>query len=385
MRNEWRVALKNLSARNLRAAKDFGAAKNSCAARNLGAEKNLGTDKDLCAGKNPCTAAVTLLFASLLFASFFFASGPLFAAPPKAKKLPAHCDRACLIDAMNAYVAALVAHDPPRVPLSPRLEFVENTVPSHPGEGLWKTADALPTTFKIYVPDPVSEEVGLLCVMQAKGEPIEAGFRLKVRGGEIVAAEHLWAGDLKPANLKNLETPRAGLLVTVPVSERVSRADMLKIAGTYYPAVTGADANNAPFADDCVRRENGMQTTGNPPPATPGGRATLGALGCAAQLKSHTMDYIKRIEPRRVMIADPQTGLVMGFSQFRHPMTEKTETIVGVPGVTSVPMNFKPFDNVAVHIFKISGGKIHEIEALGHSGVPYNAPTGWENFPDHGR
>ena len=48
-------------------------------------------------------------------------------------------------------------------------------------------------------------------------------------------------------------------------------------------------------------------------------------------------------------------------------------------------MDFKPFDNVAVHIFKISGGKIHEIEALGHSGMPYNAPTGWENFPDHGR
>jgi hypothetical protein len=97
------------------------------------------------------------------------------------------------------------------------------------------------------------------------------------------------------------------------------------------------------------------------------------------------MDYITRIEPRRVMIADPETGLVMGFSQFRHPMDEKTETIVGVPGITSQPMNFKPFDNVAVHIFKISGGEIHEIEALGHSGVPYDAPTGWEHFPDHGR
>lgn len=362
MRKEWRVALDNSFT-----AKNLSTAEHLCATRNFSAAGNL------------CAATAVLLVASL-----FVAGGPLFAAP-NAKKLPAHCDRACLIDAMNAYVAALVAHDPSRVPLSPHVEYVENTVPSHPGEGLWKTADALPTAFKIYVPDPVSEEVGLLCVMQAKGEPIEAGFRLKVRGGEIVAVEHLWAGDLKPANLKNLETPRAGLLATVPASERVPRAEMLKIAGTYYTAVTSADANNAPFAGDCVRRENGMQTTGNPPPATPGGRATLGSLGCAAQLKSHTMDYIKRIEPRRVMIADPQTGLVMGFSQFRHPMNESTEKIVGVPGVTSVPMKFKPFDNVAVHIFKISGGKIHEIEALGHSGMPYNAPTGWENFPDHGR
>ena len=323
--------------------------------------------------KNVGTAIVILLFAS----------SPLLAAP-NANKLPAHCDRACLIDAMNNYVAAVLAHDPSRVPLSPHVEFVENTVPMHPGDGLWKIADGPPTSFKIYVPDPVSEEVGFLCVMRANGEPIEAGFRLKIRGGEIVAAEHLWAGDLKPANLKNLDTPRPGLLATVPPAERVPRAQMLKIAGTYYTAVTTADANNAPFADDCQRRENGLQTTGNPPPANPTPRQVLGSYGCAAQLKTHVMDYIKRIEPRRVMIADPETGLVMGFSQFRHPMIEKTETIVGVPGITSQQMNFKPFDNVAVHIFKISGGKIHEIEALGHSGMPYDSPTGWEQFPDHG-
>ena len=323
--------------------------------------------------KNAGTAIVILLFAS----------SPLLAAP-NANKLPAHCDRACLIEAMNNYVAAVLAHDPSRVPLSPHVEFVENTVPMHPGDGLWKIADGPPTSFKIYVPDPVSEEVGFLCVMRANGEPIEAGFRLKIRGGEIVAAEHLWAGDLKPANLKNLDTPRPGLLATVPPAERVPRAQMLKIAGTYYTAVTTADANNAPFADDCQRRENGLQTTGNPPPANPTPRQVLGSYGCAAQLKTHVMDYIKRIEPRRVMIADPETGLVMGFSQFRHPMTDKTETIVGVPGITSQQMNFKPFDNVAVHIFKISGGKIHEIEALGHSGMPYDSPTGWEQFPDHG-
>jgi hypothetical protein len=81
----------------------------------------------------------------------FFASSPLFAAP-KANKLPAHCDRACLIGEMNDYVAALVSHDPSRIPLSPQVEFVENTVPMHPGDGLWKTADAPPTTFKSTYP-----------------------------------------------------------------------------------------------------------------------------------------------------------------------------------------------------------------------------------------
>ena len=137
---------------------------------------------------------------------------------------------------------------------------------------------------------------------------------MKIRHGDIVAAEHLWAGDLKPANLKNLQTPRSGLLATVPASERIPRAELLKIAGTYYTAVTTADANNAPFAADCERHENGLPTTGNSLPANPTPRQVLGSLGCTAQLKTHVMDYIKTIEPRRLMIADPQTGWRWAFA-----------------------------------------------------------------------
>jgi hypothetical protein len=187
----------------------------------------------------------------------------------------------------------------------------------------------------------------------------------------------LIARNLTDRSLKNLEAPRPGLLATVPASDRVPRDQMLKIGASYYEALVSADANDAPFADDCVRRENGMQTTSNPPPATPSSMGTMGALGCAAQLHTHTFDYIKRIEPRRVWIADPETGLVFGLSQFRHPMVEKQLTIVGVPGVDHVDMNFKPFDLPAAHIFKVSGGKMHEIEAMGFT-MPYNSKTGWE-------
>jgi hypothetical protein len=83
------------------------------------------------------------------------------------------------------------------------------------------------------------------------------------------------------------------------------------------------------------------------------------------------------IEPRRVEIADPVTGLVFGLSQFRQPMDKKSIKIVGVPGVDHVDMNYKPFDLPAAHIFKVKGGKIHEIEAMGTM-TPYNSKTGWE-------
>ena len=50
--------------------------------------------------------------------------------------------------------------------------------------------------------------------------------------------------------------------------------------------------------------------------------------------------------------------------------------IVGVPDVKRLDLPF-PFDLPAAHIYKVYGGKIHEIEAMGFL-APYNAPTGWE-------
>ncbi len=208
-------------------------------------------------------------------------------------------------------------------------------------------------------------------------KPIQFGLRLKLKNGKIEEAEHLIARGLRENMLKNLETPRPGLLATVPPAERTPRDKMLKIGESYYTALVTADSNDAPFADDCLRHENGMQTTGNPPSKTPG-LGTTGAMGCAAQIKTHTFDYITRIEPRRVWIADPETGLVFGLSQFRQPMEKNYVKIVGVPGLEKIDMPFKAFDLPAAHIFKIQGGKFHEIEAMGFT-MPYNSKTGWES------
>jgi hypothetical protein len=287
---------------------------------------------------------------------------------------PQPCNRDCLKDLANSYLAALVAHDPSKVPLSAHVKFVENITRMKPGEGLWKTASEGPTTFAIYVPDPVSGQIGFLGMMKDNGKPIELALRLKVRNGKIVEVENLIAANLRDSMLANLHTPRAGLLAVVPKDERSTHAQLLKTGATYYEALVKGDGSLAPFADDCERHENGMITTGRALMNAPAGSP---ALGCAAQLNTKVMSYIKRIEPRRVWIADPETGLVFGLSHFRHPMKEDHVDIVGYPGVTRVPMKFKPFDLPAAHIFKISGGKIHEIEAMGFS-APYNSKTGWE-------
>ena len=88
-----------------------------------------------------------------------------------------------------------------------------------------------------------------------------------------------------------------------------------------------------------------------------------------------------------MVAADPVTGLVMGFSQFRHPFTNLPYQVKHIDGTTSERnaqnMAYKPFDMPAAHIFKIGPeGRMHEIEAVGVT-TPYNAPSGWEgtSFP----
>src|SRR5512146_1434586 len=95
----------------------------------------------------------------------------------------ADCDRTCLMALADKYIAALSAHDPRNAPLSSGVRMVENAKRIQPGEGLWKTASAGPTEFRIVVPDPLSQQVGGMVIMQSDGKPAQVGFRLKVADG----------------------------------------------------------------------------------------------------------------------------------------------------------------------------------------------------------
>ena len=289
------------------------------------------------------------------------------------------CDRDCLKSLADRYVAALVAHDPSKLPLARDVKIVENIQRIRPGEGLWKTASAVPGPFRIYVPDAVAQQVGLLAVMQEQGNPIQLGLRLKLEGGKITEAEHVVVHKLRDEVMANLQTPRVPLVSAVEDSYRDSRGRLLAIGASYYDALDLNNGSLAPFADDCVRFENGGQSVRKPVPAGPGGDdfAPFGAMGCAAQIDSQVMAYITRIDDRRVGIADEENGLVFGLSHFRHAMDQQEIPVFGVPGVKTRKLPYKPFDLPAVHVFKIWGGKIHEIEAIGFL-APYQSPTGWE-------
>jgi hypothetical protein len=304
-----------------------------------------------------------------------------------AQAADAMMDRASLLKLADNYLAALVAHDPGKVPLASDVKVVENVSRIKAGEGLWKTATSLPTDYKIVAADAINQQVGGIVVMQAEGKPAQVGFRLKVVNGKIVEAEHMVVAMRDPNN-PNLQKSRPGFAMEIPYEYADSHGRLIHIAKSYYDALDNNNGHLAPFAPDCERRENGMRTApfggpslggaipGGGPPRPPG---LLGMQDCTSQIDSGAFQYITTIDHRRVDIADTVTGLAIGFSHFRHPMTQKKFRITGNPARQEADMtNQRAFDMPAIHIYKIWGGQIHEIEAIGILNVPYNSPTGWE-------
>jgi hypothetical protein len=315
--------------------------------------------------------------------SVFLTAALLASGMPMA--MAAGCDRACLFELADDYLAALAANSPAKVSLADDIRTVENGTRIRPGEGLWKTTTAGPTDFKIVVPDPVSQQVGGIVVMQSGGKPAQVGFRLKLVNGRIAEAEHLVTfpgGAELPVTLRQV---RAGIPMEIPYEYADSRGRLLHIGKSYYDAVDLNNGSLAPFAADCDRIENGFRTapSGGPlsgvgiPGTAPRAAGLLGMVDCRSQIDLQTFAYITEIANRRVDIADEKTGLVLGFSQFRHAMEKKHYPILNDPGRDSVERSYNPFDMISMHVYKVWGGQIHEVEAIGVF-APYNSPSGWE-------
>ena len=302
------------------------------------------------------------------------------------------CDRQCLVDLMQKYLAALVAHDPKAVPFAESAKFVESTANIPVGEGLWITATGGPGPFQIYAADPVAQQVACLVTMKETNKDVLLGARLKLVNGKITEAEHLVIRDdlSKQIASGHLVKPRPAFLEDLAETDRTPREDMLKAGAAYYVALTGEDGKLAPFADDCERRENGMTTAGtrepmSPMPITatdPDTKKMLEAMSkmprtCEGQISTGSFTYITDIKDRRVYIADEQKGLVVGFSMFWHKSDIKTVKIKNVPGIDEMPSYQATFNLPAMHIYKIKAGKIYDIEAIGFT-LPYGTRSGWE-------
>lgn len=289
-------------------------------------------------------------------------------------------DRPALISLTAGYLDALARHAPDSVPLAPDVQTVENLRAIRPGEGLWCTATGGRGTFALFVPDPVRQEAGFLGVIGQESEPVLLGLRLKVAHGQITEAEHLIARSLPVRSLKNLCKPRSCLRAEIPPGSRLPEPGLRAAGAAFYDALLAGDGAAALFAGGCVWQANGIVIAGpGMPPWFRGSAFPAVARGCAGQIDSKVFRYISAIDHRRVFAADPVTGLVMGLSQFRHPMDDVPYPVRLADGSTMMfAPEFAPFDMPAAHVWKVGPDRrIHAIEAMDFR-APLNSPSGWQ-------
>ncbi len=291
--------------------------------------------------------------------------------PPASGK--GDCDRKCLNGFMNKFRAALLEHDPSRLPLAPNARYTENGQDLKIGDGLWGTLDGF-GSYQLMLDDPIAGEVSYFGTTDEGGMGGIVVARVKVVDRKISEMEVILTrqetrgGFTRP---ENLTEPKPALLEDLDPSDRPSRQQLAAAADLYFEAIEKSDGSLARFDKDVTRIENGTQTC----PSNFAG-SKLGMLDCEKQLNTHLFEYITPIRPRRYITVDEQKGLVLGVFMFNTPGTIKSVDVPGVGKVDESAAATRPFSEEVAELFKIKDGKIHDVVAVMVT-LPYGATSGW--------
>ncbi len=255
------------------------------------------------------------------------------------------------------------------------------------GEGLWATADKIGPYCHLFI-DEQGGQGACFATLTEGGTRSVMALRAKVADEEVAEIEAIVArpplfggasafGD-GPAALDASGGPAPAWLAEVDPAERMSRAELRRIADLYF---TGLERNDGrgeyPFADDCVRIENGFRTTGVAPTSTAGKTPyaeAFRALTARQQFESGYFRFVDRIRERRFPVVDPTTGTVFALAFFDHSGTVRDYRLAdGTPIRSNVE---RPFSWMIAEAFRIEAGLITRIEAL-MTECPYGMGPGW--------
>ncbi|MGH9204636.1 MAG: hypothetical protein ACRD2A_25690, partial [Vicinamibacterales bacterium] len=244
----------------------------------------------------------------------------------------AGCDRECLIGRSEQYLAALVAKDPKKAPLATSVKYTENGQRLNPGDGFWNSVSGR-GTYTLHTADPVARQVVTFATMREAGTPMIIAVRLEVDNRRISEVETLVAHSEDGAKgFEALGKPHVLFSQVIPPAERMSRAELVRVANMYFSGMQLNDGKGQyPFADDCNRIENGFLTTNNPtggrrgaggpPPQRPDPKTATNysaMWSCREQFESGLLHFVSRIRDRRYVAVDEERGLAMSFVFFDH-------------------------------------------------------------------
>jgi hypothetical protein len=300
--------------------------------------------------------------------------------------IPLRCDRACLENVVDQYLAALAARDPQRLPLSADVRYTENDQLMSVGDGFWKTVESR-GNYKHIFADPEAGEVVFMGTMHEAGAPLLMSLRLRIQLGRITEIESIYyrQGGGGPANLAELDKPgykpEEMWFKSIPAAQRPSRQEMIAIADAYFSGLEKNDGKGVngsgtyPFTNDCDRIENGAHTTNVPRPANEPPDAINGfALDCLSQFKLGYYFVVQSIHDRRYPLVDQERGVVWSHAVFDQGTVNSGVLSDGRP-YTFRGFN-RPSSILVTEAFLIEDGKIRRVEMIGPS-VPYHLNSAW--------
>jgi hypothetical protein len=296
-----------------------------------------------------------------------------------------NCDRACLENVVEQYMAAVVAHDPGRLPLSKDATYTENDQVLQIGDGFWKTAESRGNYTHIFA-DPESGQVAFMGTMREAGAPLLMSLRLRVELGRITEIESIFfkPGGGGPNNIADMDKPYKPEVLwfkSIPASQRMSRQELIAVADGYFTGLQKNDGKGIngtgsyPFTADCDRIENGSPTTNVPrSPGLPKDAIDLFSMDCLSQFKLGIYFVVQNIHSRRYPVVDQERGIVWAHAVFDQGTVSK--------GILSDgrPYEFKGFNRpssiLVTEAFLIENGKIRRVEMIGPS-VAYHLNSPW--------
>ena len=300
--------------------------------------------------------------------------------------IPLNCNRTCLEGLVDQYLAAVVAHDPQRLPLSEDVVYTENNQVLKVGDGFWKTAAGI-GNYKHVFADPEFGQVGFMGTMQEAGAPLLMSLRLRIELGRITEIESIYfrPGGGGPNNIAAMDQSGKAEDIwfkSIPPAQRLSRQEMIAIADGYFTGLQKNDGKGIqgtgtyPFTPDCHRIENGAPTTNVPRPAneTPG-TLNLFSMDCLSQFKMGLYYVVQSIHHRRYPLVDAERGVVWAHSVFDQGTVNEGTLSDGTkhryPGFN------RPGSILVSEAFLIENGKIRRVEMVGPAATYHmNSPWG---------
>lgn len=234
---------------------------------------------------------------------------------------PGKCDRACLRQTLDTYMAAVFKHDPSAAPLAANHFATSNTAEIRSGDGFWKNITGYGEIQNRWL-DAYNESAAYFGLVKKDGKDQLVSVRIKVEASKISEAEWIIA-TLPDDGKAGALAPDAASLIKhppptkpLPASERSSRFMLISMANDYFQSVQDHDGSWIPSDPGCKDKNSAAST------------APRHADICHDNFgifKGVTKD----LALRRFPVVDEEAGVVLGVAVFqRYPGVPRQDNLV---------------------------------------------------------